>query len=382
MELIDHIREKIMQSELKAIPFAQYMELALYHPEWGYYTSERIKVGKEGDFYTSATVHPIFAQTLAATIVEMWEKAQISAPALVEIGGGTGYMLKHLIEHIRDHSYAYYKQMSVVLIEASPYHRLLQEEALAQHSIVKHWFSTVEEAAEQIQVEGTVLSNEWLDAFPVHLLEKGRQGWQEIGVTWDEQRQAFKETYLTELTDEAFLLLQEKEPRVKTGARIEVNSGMKQAIAAVSRLLKRGYVITIDYGDEEEMLYHPSRKRGTLMCYYRHRAHQNPFLHVGEQDITAHVNFSALQRWGEEVGLNTLAFLRQDQFLIRGGILKRLQNHLDRDPFSSEAMKQNRAIRQLIAPDGMGQVFRVLVQAKEVPFDLPLSLLQKESYWT
>ncbi len=382
MELIDHIREKIMQSDQKAIPFAQYMELALYHPQWGYYTSDRMKVGKEGDFYTSPTVHPIFAQTLAAAIIEMWEKAQISAPALVEVGGGTGYLIKHLTQHIQRISPAHYERMSVVLIEASRYHRSLQEEALAQHSIAKIWFSSVEEAAEQIQVEGTIISNEWLDAYPVHLLERGKEGWREIGVAWDEQEQSFKETYLSKLTDAAAAFLQEKEPQVQAGTRIEINSGMKQAIAAVSRLLRRGYVITIDYGDEEEMLYHARRKRGTLMCYYRHQAHENPFLHVGEQDITAHVNFSALQRWGEAVSLHPLAYMRQDQFLIRNGILKQLQNHLDRDPFSSEAMKQNRAIRQLIAPDGMGQVFRVLVQAKEVPLDLPLLLLQKESYLT
>jgi len=380
MALIDYLREKMMQNEQKAIPFVTYMELALYHPQWGYYTSEQVKVGKEGDFYTSAAVHPVFAQTLADSILELWEKSGIEEPTLVEVGGGTGYLMKHMLEHIRCIAPAYYEKLQVVMVEASPYHRALQEQAIAHESVPKQWISSIEEAAERMQIEGVIVSNEWLDAYPVHLLEKGADGWREIGVTWDEQEQSFKETSLPELTDPAKRMLQEKEPPVMAGARVELNAGMKQAIAAVGSMLKRGYVITIDYGDEEAQLYHPARKRGTLMCYYRHQAHDNPFIHVGEQDMTAHVNFSALQRWGEAAGLTTLAYLRQDQFLLRHGILQRLQNHQDQDPFSSEAMKRNRAIRQLIAPDGMGQVFRVLVQAKEVPTDLPLRMLQKESW--
>ncbi|WP_134687473.1 class I SAM-dependent methyltransferase [Brevibacillus migulae] len=381
MELIDYLREKMMQHEQKAISFAEYMELALYHPQWGYYTAERVKVGKEGDFYTSASVHPVFAHTLADAILEMLQKSRVEEPTLVEVGGGTGYLMKHMLEHIRCTAPASYEKLKVLMVEASPYHRALQEQAIADEAVPKQWVSSIEEAAERIQIEGVVVSNEWLDAYPVHLLEKGKNGWREIGVTWDEQGQAFKETYLNELTEQAKSMLQEREPSVLPGSRVELNAGMKQAIAAVGNMLTRGYAITIDYGDEEEQLYHPSRKRGTLMCYYRHQAHDNPFIHVGEQDMTAHVNFSALQRWGEAAGLRSLAYLRQDQFLLRHGILQRLQNHQDRDPFSSEAMKRNRAIRQLIAPDGMGRVFRVLVQAKEVPMDLPLRLLQKEK-WT
>lgn len=380
MELIEHIRYRIRQSAQQAIPFAEYMELALYHPQWGYYSAERVKVGKEGDFYTSATVHPVFAETLADCILEMWEKAQITRPALVEVGGGTGYLMNHMLEHIRQAAPRAYEDLHVVMIEGSPYHRALQAAALAQHPVTQSWFSSIEEAAAHMQVAGVLLSNEWLDAYPVHIVEKSREGWREIGVAWDEQLECFQETVLAALSDEAEAFLKEREPRVLPGTRLEINAGMRQAIGAVAKLLRQGYAITIDYGDEEEQLYHPARKRGTLMCYYRHQAHDNPFIHVGEQDMTAHVNFSALKRWGEEAGLQPLIYLRQDQFLIRNGILKRLQNHQDRDPFSSAAMKRNRAIRQLIAPDGMGQVFRVLVQAKEVPLELPLQVLQKEQY--
>jgi SAM-dependent MidA family methyltransferase len=380
MNLLHYIRNEIMGSREGAIPFVRFMELALYHPQYGYYTSDRTKVGKEGDFYTSATVHPVFAETLADTMIDMWQQSGMAEPVLVEVGGGTGYLMKHIVERIRHAAPSLYERIRLLMIESSPYHRDLQREALLAHPVPKTWYPTVEEAAAHETVEGVLFSNEWFDAYPVHVLEKHQDGWHEVGVAWDEQAGSFREVLLPYLTDAAAAYMAAAEPRVDAGTRIEVNLAMRQAIAAVARLLTRGYVVTIDYGDEEEQLYHPSRKRGTLMCYYRHRAHDNPYVHVGEQDMTAHVNFSALRKWGEEEGLLHLAYMRQDQFLIQSGILRKLQDHQDVDPFTSEAMKRNRAVRQLISPDGMGGVFRVLVQAKNVPLDLPLRFLQKAGF--
>jgi SAM-dependent MidA family methyltransferase len=382
MELLHHIRDEILGSAAGAVPFCRFMELALYHPRLGYYTSARAKVGKEGDFYTSATVHPVFAETLADVALEMWEKTGMTEPVLVEAGGGTGSLVRHIAERIRTAAPRWYSRMRLVLVEASPYHRELQQQALADCSCPKTWYATIEEAAAAERVEGVLLSNEWLDAFPVHILEKRADGWHEVGVTWDEESGSLKEVLLPALSEAVADYLAEAEPHVEAGSRIEVNLGMKAAITAVARLLKRGYVITIDYGDEEEQLYHPSRKRGTLMCYRRHQAHDNPYIYVGEQDMTAHVNFSALRRWGEAVGLLRVAYMRQDQFLLRSGILTKLTEHQDRDPFTSEAMRRNRAIRQLISPEGMGGVFRVLVQAKGVPADVPLRFLHNASFWT
>jgi len=377
MELLHHIREEIAASSHHRITFARYMELCLYHPRFGYYTGDRVKVGKEGDFYTSAVVHPVFAETLADTILEMWEKSRITSPALVEIGGGTGYLMKHLLERIRRVAPEMHRRLQLVLIESSPYHRQLQQAALSDFTGEKRWYESLADATQAETIEGVVFSNEWLDAFPVHILERREDGWREVWVTWDETQEMPQEVLAAELSPEIRRFLQEEAPPLRTGMRIEVNLGMKEAIRQLSALLARGYVITIDYGDEEAELYHPHRNRGTLMCYWRHHAHDNPYLHVGEQDITTHVNFTALQRWGLAAGLETVALMRQDQFLIQSGILEKLQEHRDADPFSSEAMKRNRAIRQLIAPGEMGAVFRVLVQAKQLPVDLPYRFLQK-----
>lgn len=366
MDLIGTIREEIMRSPRQAIPFSRYMELALYHPRWGYYSTERQKVGKEGDFYTSAAVHPVFAETLADVVATMCEEAGLKRPVLVEIGGGTGAMCRFLLNRLRESRADLYARMGVMMIETSPYHRKLQQERLAGHDVEKVWYSSLAEAAEGGHIEGVILSNEWLDAFPVHIARKEKQGWQELWVTWEAD--GFAEQF-GELTEELAKEIERWGEEVPRGVRIEVNTGMEQAARDLARLLKKGFVVTIDYGDLQEELYHPSRKDGTLMCFYRHQAERNPYDNVGKQDMTAHVNFTAWMRHTERAGFSTCAYMRQDQFLIRNGLLQKAVAHADRDPFTSQAMKRNRAIVQLVDPAGLGGRFRVLIQSRDVPPD-------------
>ncbi|MGG4497252.1 class I SAM-dependent methyltransferase [Brevibacillus reuszeri] len=363
MDLNTLIREEIQKQPEKVIPFSRYMELALYHPSFGYYMSDKPKVGKEGDFYTSASVHPVFAETLADAVIDMCRAGNMPAPTLVEIGGGTGAQCRHMLDRIRDAAPELYETLTVMMIEASPYHREVQREALQEHEVSKQWFSSLEEAAEQVRIEGVILSNEWLDAFPVHIAEKAKGGWQEVWVT--ERGGEFVEV-CRKVTPELAPYLEALNRKLPVGMRIEVNLELEKAAQDVSRLLKKGFVVTIDYGDLQEELYHQSRKQGTLMCYYRHVAHDNPYIHTGEQDITAHVNFSDWSRYGEQAGLREWAYMRQDRFLMRNGLLEKAVSHMDTDPFRSPAMKRNRAIQQLIDPAGLGGKFRVMVQAKEI----------------
>lgn len=373
--LTDVIKREIEASGAGAIPFARFMQLALYHHVYGYYVSDRPKVGKAGDFFTSASVHPVFAETLADAVLDMWSCLPPKRPVLAEIGGGPGSLLWGMAARIREVSPETYRRMRLVSVEASPYHRELQREALAGFPGEVRWYASVEEAAEAEPVEGVIVSNEWLDALPVHLLERTEAGWREAGVSWNEAAGGFAEVWLPALTEEARQVLAEHPVAAETGMRIEVRPAMRGCAQAVSRMLERGFVITIDYGDLQEELYHPSRMRGTLMCYHRHQASDDPYVRVGEQDITAHVNFSHWIRWGEEAGLALLAYMRQDRFLIRCGLLEKAQQHADRDPFASEAMRRNRAILQLLDPAGLGGRFRVLVQGKRVPPGLPLRFL-------
>lgn len=377
MELITAIREEIAAAPEKAIPFARYMELALYHPAGGYYMTDRPKVGKAGDFFTSAAVHSVFGETMADAVLDMWRANDMRKPVLVEIGGGTGALCRHMLDRLQESAPDLYAALSVVLIEASPYHRQLQQEAIRGHKVSKRWYSSLREAADQERITGVILSNEWLDAFPVHIVEKTATGWQEVWVTegadgWEETRRA--------VTPKAAAFLQEWQPDVPDGVRIEINAGMEQAAKEVAALLQTGYVVTIDYGDLQEELYHPSRKNGTLMCYYRHQAHDNPFRHPGQEDITAHVDFTAWSRYGEREGLREIAYMRQDKFLLRSGLLQKAVAHADRDPFTSAAMKRNRAIQQLIDPAGLGGRFRVMVQAKGSLAHEGLRF-QSDSFW-
>ncbi|MGG1661716.1 class I SAM-dependent methyltransferase [Brevibacillus sp. NRS-1366] len=373
MDLNTLIREEMQKECKKAIPFSRYMELALYHPTYGYYMSDKPKVGKEGDFFTSATVHSVFAETVADAVIKMWRAGNIKAPTLVEIGGGTGALCGHMLDRFREAVPDLYPLLTVIMIEASPYHRKIQQEVLSSHDVAKEWFTSLEEAANQRQIEGVIVSNEWLDAFPVHIAEKTKAGWQEVWVT--DGGDGFLEG-LNEVTPELGRYLESLDMTLPAGMRIEVNLSLQQAAKAVSRLLKKGFVITIDYGDLQEELYHPSRKQGTLMCYYRHQAHDNPYIHTGGQDITAHVNFSAWSKYGEDVGLREWAYMRQDRFLIKSGLLEKAVAHTDTDPFTSMAMKRNRAIMQVMDPAGLGGRFRVMVQAKGLDEEIKKSLYE------
>ncbi|MGE7271030.1 class I SAM-dependent methyltransferase [Brevibacillus panacihumi] len=369
MGLIEWIREEINSAPTQAIPFARYMELALYHPVWGYYMTDRQKVGRQGDFYTSAAVHPVFAETLADVVAAMCRAGEFAKPHLVEIGGGPGSLCRFLLDRLRESAPELYQRIRVVMIETSPYHRAMQQESLRDHEVEKVWYDSLGEAARETNgITGVVLSNEWLDAFPVHIVEKQAGGWREVWVASNDE--GFVETYRDPTPALAgYLKSMEEEVEVPRGVRIEVNLAMDQAARDVAQLLDAGYVITIDYGDLQEELYHPSRKKGTLMCYHRHQAHDDPYQHVGEQDLTCHVNFSQWMKSGEENGLRVLDYLRQDQFLMRCGLLQKAVAHADRDPFTSQAMKRNRAIVQLLDPAGLGGRFRVVVQGKNVRQD-------------
>jgi SAM-dependent MidA family methyltransferase len=310
-------------------------------------------------------VHPVFAETLADAIIRIWQEEGYSRPALVEIGGGTGILMKHLSARIYEAAPLLADRMRLVMIESSPYHRECQRQALAGCQADVVWYAAVEEAVQSEAIEGVILSNEWFDAFPVHLVKRQAAGWTEAGVTWDEGEGCLKWMDLPALTPEAADYLAEEKLALPTGMQLEINLGMRRAIHEVSRMLVRGYVITIDYGGLQDELYSARRMSGTLQCYYRHRAHDDPLVFVGEQDITAHVNFSALMKWGEEAGLVPVSLESQSQFLVKAGILQKLREHQDTNPFTSEAMRSNQAIRQLISPDGMGGTFRVLTQKKD-----------------
>nr|WP_275983880.1 SAM-dependent methyltransferase [Paenibacillus hamazuiensis] len=353
----------MMSRPEQAISFRDYMQMCLYHPEFGYYTGSRPKVGKNGDFYTSASIGGIMGEMLAAYMAD-WRKGAEDKPwTLVEWGGGSGELAVQILSSLRESAPQLYLSLSYVSIEASGYHRELQRQALAEHRS-KMAFQTAEEwLSGGPYAHCLVLSNELLDAFPVHRLKARGGGWFEIHVSVNPETGQFIEKEFPLGDDRLRAYIGEERISMREGQIIEVNLEADRWIREVASSLAEGSrIVTIDYGDEGGELYAEHRMNGTLMCYRLHHAFDDPYRFPGEQDMTAHVNFSACIRAGRENGLES-RLMTQKQFLLECGILQRLQNHPGLDPFSPEARK-NRAIRQLLLSDQMSELFKVLVQTK------------------
>ncbi|MBP1156295.1 MULTISPECIES: SAM-dependent methyltransferase [unclassified Paenibacillus] len=365
-KLLRIIRERIEERGDRAISFCEYMDLCLYHPDYGYYMKEKTKIGRDGDFYTSASIGSLLGEILAEHVRSIAPDTQ-SPFWLTEWGGGSGILALHVLNALKLSSPDLYDRLQYVSIEASPYHRKLQAETLADHAGRVRWLKEDEWVKEGPWNDSVVFSNELADALPVHRIAYREDGWLESFVTWDDAAQTLteREMPLTDRTLREFVT-KERMPQ-REGQRFEVGlAAVGWLKKAAEGLGQRAEIITIDYGDAREELYAPHRMNGTLLCYRKHQAYDMPLLYPGEQDMTSHVNFSALIDVGRESGLGQYRFMTQKQFLVENGLLTGLQQHDALDPFSPAA-KRNRAIRQLLLSDQMSELFKVLVQKKGEP---------------
>lgn len=365
-ELVEAIVERIRSAPERDITFRDFMELCLYHEKYGYYTSDRVKIGKEGDFYTSSSVGTLMGEMLAAYAAE--QLPELAGPdgvlTLVEFGGGTGRLARHLMNALRETGGGAYERVRLVMIETSPHHRALQREALAAHEARTEWASEAEWLAGGAADGVLVLANELLDAFAVHVLEADAAGRpREVCVAWDEAAQRFAER-LRPPGEEVSAYIEAEGMRLLPGQRAEGNPAADAWVGRILRRLRRGRLVVVDYGDVAAELYAPHRMRGTLLGYRRHEAAERPYEDVGRQDLTAHVNFSALIRAGRAAGCTAHELMTQREFLLRQGILAQLRDALGADPFSPAA-RRNRAIRQLLLSDQMSELFKVLILSKQ-----------------
>ncbi|MFV9510008.1 class I SAM-dependent methyltransferase [Tepidibacillus sp. LV47] len=369
--LTEKIIQEIQKQKDHRITFYHFMKMALYEPELGYYTKDRTKIGKTADFYTSSSVGPVFGKTIANTFLEMLPFCTDQRNYnILEMGGGNGRFARDVLTGIKEKNQKIYEKLTYYMIETSPYHQHLQKEYLKEHLEHVKWVNHLDEIPKPFQ--GVIFSNELVDSFPVHMVQMQDGKLKEIYVTWDDEKREFIEVLDQLSTQELAKYFQEQNITLKEGQIAEVNLDAIQWMETMARFLDKGYMITIDYGYPADELYASHRHNGTLMCYHRHVANENPYQNIGDQDITSHVNFSILMNTGEKLGLKTILFTTQSYFLLNSGILEYLQEievsqmgH--RDLFHDEALKMNRAIRQLITPGEMGETFKVLVQKKNVP---------------
>ncbi|NIS60132.1 MAG: SAM-dependent methyltransferase [Proteobacteria bacterium] len=357
--IISRIREK------GRIPFREFMHLCLYHPVYGYYCSKR-EIGKGGDYYTSPWVHPIFGQLIAKQIYQMWvlmgEKAGFR---IVEFGSGKGLLCYDILSYLRTEAPGFFENLSYQMVETSPFFRREGENLLSKNGFGEkvQWVIPREVDSENFRVQGCILSNELIDSFPVHLVTLQDGHLREIFVTHrgGQFREEIGEVSSVELED----YFEELGVVLDEGQRAEVNLMALNWMEMVGRILTEGFVITIDYGHEAEILYSTLRRNGTLLCYYRHTWSDNPYERIGLQDITSHVDFTSLMNRGEAMGLRNVGFTTQYRFLIGLGLLKEGQRFMGENRTSLEWIKNRLAIKTLILPDGgMGDVFKVLIQEK------------------
>ena len=363
------LRTEINSSPQKRITFARYMDLVLYHQQYGYYNSGTASIGVKGDFFTSSSLGRDFGELLAIQIQQMWQNLGCPDPFyVVEMGAGNGELALDILNFLLDSSESGLVQaLKYIIVEQSPALKLKQQQLLESLDLDLSWKTWSEISPDSIV--GCFLSNELIDAFPVHLVTKNNGQIEEVFLSIESDK--LHET-IYPLSTENILRYFDLvgidlcQPQYADGYRTEVHLQALEWIQTVASKLNRGYVLTIDYGYQADKYYRPSRQLGTLQCYYRHRRHNNPYANIGYQDITAHVDFTALQRQGKQYNLETIGFTQQGLFLMALGLGDRL-NELSSGKYDlSEIFQRRDALHQLIDPTGLGG-FGVLIQGKNLP---------------
>ncbi|HEX4797954.1 MAG TPA: SAM-dependent methyltransferase [Burkholderiales bacterium] len=351
----EHIRSEIAASG-GWISFARYMELALYAPGLGYYSAGSRKLGKAGDFVTAPEISPLYGQTLARQVKQVLDAG---FDEVLEVGAGSGALAATLLEELERSGGA---PRSYLILELSADLRERSRDTLAAR--VPHllervaWLNRLPPA-----FSGVVLGNEVLDAMPVHVVrvQGGRVEEGGVGVRSDRLDWSWRLASGEPLDAARALKLPE-------GFRTEIQLAARGFMRSLAGVLERGAALFVDYGFPEKEFYHPQRKDGTLMCHYRHHAHADPFFLPGLQDITSHVDFSAIAASARSGGLELLGYTGQAQFLVNCGITEVMSRTPPEDGtrFLPLANQANR----LMSPAEMGELFKVIALGRE--FGAPL----------
>lgn len=334
------------------VSFARYMELALYAPELGYYTGGAHKFGAEGDFVTAPELTPLFGACLATQIAQ-WLAQGLDE--VLEAGAGSGALAADLLLALDrlGHVPARYR-----ILELSGELRARQQATLAErapHLAARvEWLDTLPQT-----IDGVVVANELLDALPVHLvrwgapiLERGVACDAEGALVWQERPAS--DAVLAAAQDVA----------AAPGTLSELGLAARAWVASLADRLRRGALLLIDYGFPRGEYYLPQRAEGTLMCHYRHHAHADPLWWPGLNDITAHVDFTAIADAGFEAGLEVLGYTSQAAFLMNCGLLRQLEAL--NEPGSTAYLRAASLANRLINPAEMGELFKVMALGRGI----------------
>lgn len=352
--------DAIVRDELRRrgrVTFAEFMTWALYHPRHGYYMTKR-RTGRTGDFVTNVQSGPLFGKLLAATFMEMWDALGSEKFTLVELGGSDGALAESVLRALEEKGRD--RWVSLHLVEASPAALQAARRRLSRYGHV-HFYSRLGEMEHTAGIEGCVYSNEFFDALPFHrVLWKDGRLW-ELGVEMDGEtlceRPGPPSPGLTEALALSGVVLEEDQEG-------EVFLSMEETVEEVSRVLARGFVLTVDYGGAGAELFGDHRPRGTLRTFAKHAVGGDPFSDIGERDITAHVDFTRLAMLGSPRELHPLVYARQGSYFLSAGE-NVLRAAVEETP-EPDRPKMARQVQQLIHPHAFGGAFQVLIQGKNV----------------
>jgi SAM-dependent MidA family methyltransferase len=362
MTLFECISQRIQQQG--AIDFSEFMHHALYAPGLGYYSSNTHKFGVTGDFITAPELTPLFGHTLANQCAQILP--YLTDPVLFEFGAGTGRLCVDLLTRLQTLNalpHAYH------ILEVSADLRHRQQQLIAHelpHLLDRvHWLR----AWPTNVFEGIVIANEVLDAMPVKRFLQTDEGILNAVITLTAEgvlTEAFQPCHDEDLLQHVQRIL----PKEWVPYLSEVNVFIDGWLQQCSTMLSRGALILIDYGFPRHEYYHPDRHHGTLMCHYQHQAHTNPLINLGQQDITAHVDFTHVAEAAMAAGFHVAGYTNQASFLLANGLLSLCATDGD----SRLNINQQQAIKQLLQPSEMGELFKVMALTKAL--DLPLDGFQ------
>jgi len=334
------------------IGFDRYMDLALYAPGLGYYTAGARKIGDSvvgGDFVTAPEISPLFGRALAVQVAQVLELVAGGKPgAILEFGAGTGRLARDILDELRQRGVAVERYQ---IVEVSADLRARQGELLDGYPI--EWLD-----APPTRFEGVILANEVLDVMAVRLFTKTAGAICERGVTLRDDRFSFDERPADARLREEILEIEAETQTMANGYTSEIGLVARAWIVQLADLLSKGVALLIDYGFPRHEYYHPQRLMGTIMCHYRHHSHADPFWLPGLNDITAHVDWSAIAATAHAEGLDVLGYTTQANFLINCGLL----DMLARD----HAPEQTSAVQRLLSESEMGELFKVLAIGRGV----------------
>ncbi len=350
--------EQIIKKRIEAdgpMNFSDFMAAALYEPGLGYYMRVDLEIGAKGDFYTSPHLHPAFGAMVARQAEECWEfMGRPDGFQIVEAGSGRGFLALDMLDYLRDREL--YKRLSYHIVELNNSMAHRQAELLEEHKEKLTWHHELAQAA---PVKGMIITNELLDALPVHLM-----------VMQDELKEIYVALRGGVLVEEPGALsselireyFHEINVEFSVGMRSEAHLSMKDWLRGASCALEDGFLLSIDYGFPSAQYYSEDRTEGTLLCYHKHTVNEDYLSNIGQQDITAHVNFSALMRWGTEMGLSPLGFTRQGPYLVSLGLDELIsETYTDGKGLGLDLQK----IQNLIMGGTMGDTHKVMLQCTE-----------------